>query len=91
LRRDFKRFAHNQHKSLSVVGRNLLCIINEVFALHRAHQPQQIKELFYLRRLRRVEKKMLYYLNLVPTLQECNQARRVVHGTFNYKVQYFEL
>jgi hypothetical protein len=31
-------------------------------------------------RLRRVQKKRLYYLNLVRTLQDCNQARRIAHN-----------
>lgn len=80
LRRDFKRFAHSRHKSLAIVGKNLLEIINEVFALHRSRRQQQIGELYYLRRVRKGQKKMLYYLKAVERLKECEQAHRVARN-----------
>jgi transposase len=77
LRRDFKRFAHSKHTSLAMVGKSLIEIIDLVFATHKCYKAEQIERLYYLRRMRKIQKKLLHYLKRVSCLQECEQARRV--------------
>lgn len=77
LRRDFKRFAHSKHTSLAIVGISLIEIIDLVFATHKCYKSNRIERLYYLRRMRKIQKKMLHYLKRVSQLQECEQARRV--------------
>ena len=77
LRRDFKRFAHSKHTRLAMVGKSLIEIIDLVFATHKCYKASKIKSLYYLRRTRKIQKKMLHYLKRVSQLQECEQARRV--------------
>jgi len=77
LRRDFKRFAHSKNTSLSRVGKSLIEIIDLVFATHHCFKMEQIDKLYYLRRMRKIRKKMLYYLKTVSNLEECEQAKRV--------------
>jgi transposase len=77
LRRDFKRFAHSRNLSLSKVGKSLIEIIDLVFAIHDDLRSNKIDRLYYLRRMRKIRKKMLYYLKKVSHLEQCDQARRV--------------
>lgn len=77
LRRDFKRFAHSKNLSLSKVGENLIEIIDLVFATYNCFKREKIEKLYYLRRMRKIKKKMLYYLKRVSHLEECEQAKRV--------------
>jgi transposase len=77
LRRDFKRFAHSKNLSLSKVGKSLIEIMDLVFAAHNGMRSGKIGRLYYLRRMRKIQKKMLYYLKEVSSLEQCNQARRV--------------
>lgn len=77
LRRDFKRFAHSKNLSLSKVGKSLIEIIDLVFATHNSLRAGKIDRLYYLRRIRKIQKKMLYYLKEVSNLEQCNQAKRV--------------
>jgi len=77
LRRDFKRFAHSKNLSLSKVGKSLIEIIDLVFATHNGMRSGKIDRLYYLRRIRKIKKKMLYYLKTVSNVEECEQAKRV--------------
>jgi transposase len=80
LRRDFKRFAHSNHTSVSMVGKSLLSTIDLVFAAHHGLQEGKLDKSYYLRRMRKLKKKMLYYLKHVSNIDDCNQARRVARN-----------
>src|SRR5690606_4533548 len=80
LRRDFKRFMHSKQVSLSMVGKNLMEIMDLVFATHNAYNYGKIDRLYYLRRMRKIKKRMLHYLKGISNLEECEQARRVANN-----------
>jgi transposase len=80
LRRDFKRFAHSKSESLSRVGKSLIETIDLVFATHNGLRNGKLGKLYYLRRMRKIKKKMLYYLKTVSHMEECEQARRVANN-----------
>ncbi len=80
LRRDFKRFAHSNNNSLSQIGRSLITIIDLVFATYNCFKAGKIDIIYYLRRMRKIQKKMLYYLKTVSNLEGCEQARRVANN-----------
>lgn len=77
LRRDFKRFLHSQNISLSEIGKNLIIIIDEVFATHNSYKSKKIEYFCYVVRMRNHKKQMLHYLKSVSMLEECEHARRV--------------
>lgn len=80
LRRDFKRFAHSRYASLGIFGQSLLEIIDLVFTIHKYYKAGKIDKAYYLRRMRKIQKKILYYLKRVSQLEECEQARRVANN-----------
>ena len=80
LRRDFKRFAHSKHISLSKVGNSLISIINNVFGIYNCMKAEKIDRLYYLRQMRKIKKGMLYYLKRISGIEECEQARRVANN-----------
>jgi transposase len=80
LRRDFKRFAHSQQMSLSILGNSLITMIDLVFATYNGYKANKIDRFYYLKRMRKNKKKMLHYLKRVSCLQECEQARRVANN-----------
>ena len=80
LRRDFKRFAHSQQMSLSILGNSLITMIDLVFATYNGYKGNKIDRFYYLKRMRKNKKKMLHYLKRVSCLQECEQARRVANN-----------
>jgi transposase len=55
----------------------LIETIDLVFGTHQGLEDGKIERLYYLRRMRKIKKKMLYYLKTVSHLEECEQARRV--------------
>jgi len=72
LIRDFKRFAHIRFTSLSMVGKSIVKIIDLVFASHNVYnRSKKIDRLYYLRRMRKIKKRMLHYLKTVLTKEEC--------------------
>ncbi len=77
LRRDFKGFAHSSEVSLSRLGESLVSIIDLVFDTHKVFRKKQISHSYYLRRIRKIKKKVLYYLKTIANLEEYEQARRV--------------
>ena len=77
LRRDFKRFAHSKEQSLSKMGLSLVKLIDLVFDTHRVFKNEKIDKLYYLRRMRKIKKKMNKYLKIVANLSQCRQAARV--------------
>jgi transposase len=80
LRRDFKRFAHSKQMSLSILGNNLITMIDLVFATYNGYKANKVDKFYYLKRMRKNQKKMLHYLKRVSQLQECEQARRVANN-----------
>lgn len=80
LRRDFKRFAHSRYESLSLLGKSLIDIIDIVFATHNGYKKEKIDRFYYLRRMRKLKKKMLHYLKRVRYTPECEQAQRVANN-----------
>jgi transposase len=77
LRRDFKRLMHSTNASLSMIGKSLLNTIDLVFATYHDFRTGKIDRLSYLRQMNELQKKMLYYLQNVSDLEECQHARRV--------------
>ncbi len=62
------------------MGKSLVEIIDLVFAVYHHFKMEKIDKLYYLRRMRKIKKKMLYYLKTVSNLEECEQARRVANN-----------
>jgi len=77
LRRDFKRFAHSSNKEISAVGIKLLDCIDLVFAAHKGYRRKKITNIFYKRRLRKLEKKMYSFLKNIRHQSSSIAAKRV--------------
>ncbi len=77
LRRDFKRFAYSSNKEIATVGKKLLDSIDKVFALHKAYKAEKIPKLYYLRNIRRIQKKMYSFLKKLRHESKLIQVQRV--------------
>lgn len=77
LRRDFKRFAYSKHNNLAEVGKNLLDIIDMVFRFYQLYKVGEIEKSRYLRIIKKINARMLYYLTDVLNINGCEHARRV--------------
>lgn len=77
LRRDFKRFAYSSNKEISGVGIKLLDCIDLVFAAHKGYKLGKITNIFYRRRLRKIEKKMYSFLKNIRHQSSSIAAKRV--------------
>jgi len=83
LNRDFQRFAHSRHEALSVYGRALEQIGYEVFVLEKAFKNQAIDHLFFMRRIRKLKKRMVYVLKGILRVPDCPHAHRVAQNLLN--------
>ena len=79
LRRDFKRFAHSQNRSLAKIGSDLLYITDTIFRLYNLHKENKLDQPRYLAIMRKIKKVMLYYLQDVSNT-EYIQAQRVANN-----------
>ena len=77
LRRDFKRFAHSSNQEISIVGIKLLDCIDLVFAAHKGFKSGKITNIFYRRRLKKIEKKMYSFLKKIRHQSNSIAAKRV--------------
>jgi transposase len=80
LRRNFKRFEHSRYQSLCMIGKSLIEIIDLVFATYNGYRANKIDKFYYLRRIRKIKKRMLHYLKRVSCMAECQQAQRVANN-----------
>lgn len=83
LKRDFQRFAHSRHETLAEHGRILEQISHEVFILEKSFKNQVIDHLFFIRRIRKLKKRMLYALKSVLNVPDCPHAHRVANNLLN--------
>ena len=83
LKRDFQRFAHSQNEALAEYGRILEQIGYEVFVLEKAFKNQNINNLFFMRQIRKLKKRLLYALKSILRVPDCPHAHRVAHNLLN--------
>lgn len=68
LRRDFKRFAHSQNRSLAKIGSDLLCITDTIFRLYNLHKENQLDQLRYLIIMQKVNRECYIICKMLPIL-----------------------
>ncbi len=83
LKRDFERFAHSRTEALAAYGRTLEQIGHEVFVLEKAFKIQAIDHLLFMRRIRKVKKRMIYALKGILRVPDCPHAHRVAQNLLN--------
>jgi transposase len=83
LKRDFQRFTHSQNDALAEYGRMLEQISYEVFSLEKVFKNQTIDSLFFIRRIRKLKKRMIYALKGILRVPECPHAHRVASNLLN--------
>jgi transposase len=83
LKRDFQRFAHSRNVALAAYGRILEQIGYEVFVLEKAFKTQAIDHLFFIRRIRKLKKRMIYALKGILRVPDCPHAHRVAQNLLN--------
>ena len=64
-------------------GRILEQISHEVFILEKSFKNQVIDHLFFIRRIRKLKKRMLYALKSVLNVPDCPHAHRVANNLLN--------
>lgn len=79
LRRDFKRFAYSQNRSLAKIGSDLLYITDTIFRLYNLHKANKIDQHRYLVIMQKVKNTMQYYLQDVANTDYL-QAQRVANN-----------
>lgn len=80
LRRDFKRFAHSSNADIAAIGKELLNKLDRVFAVYNAYKSKKIPKLYYLRKIRVVEKKMYSLLKKLRHESKLVQVRRIANN-----------
>lgn len=83
LKRDFQRFAHSRHEALAGYGSTLEQIGHEVFFLEKAFKTQALDHLFFIRRIRKLKKRMIYVLKGILRVPDCPHAHRVAQNLLN--------
>ena len=83
LKRDFQRFAHSRNEALAAYGRTLEEVGCEVFILEKAFKNQIIDNLFFIRRIRKLKKRMNYALKGILRVPNCPHAHRVAQNLLN--------
>ena len=83
LKRDLQRFAHSRNEALAEYGRILEQIGYEVFVLEKAFKEQVINNLFFIRRIRKLKKRMIYTLKGILRVPHCPHAHRVAQNLLN--------
>ena len=80
LRRDFKRFAHSSNAEIAKIGNKLLDSLDRVFVVYNGYRSKQIPNLYYLRKIREIQKKMYSLLKKLRHESELEQARRIANN-----------
>lgn len=83
LKRDFQRFAHSRDEALAGYGRTLEQISQEVFVLEKTFKNQIIDHLFFIRRIRKLKKRMIYALKGILCVPDSPHAHRVAQNLLN--------
>ena len=74
LSRDFERFAGSTHEEVKRYGIYLSDISRELFALKKALLAEEIEILFFLRRVKKLRRRSLKYLNEISYIDGLKQA-----------------
>lgn len=77
LAREFERFAHSSYVEVKYLGKSLRDIANELFVLKKALHQEQINMLRFLRRTKKLRRRMWYYLKTMSNKPELLQAARM--------------
>jgi transposase len=80
LKRDFQRFAHSQNPSLAQMGAILGQVSRDAFALERAFKNQTVDRLFFMRRIRKLKKRMVHTLKGILQDPNVPHAHRVAQN-----------
>ena len=74
LKRDFNRFAHSKNQEISKLGVYLGGILAELFALRNLLHKNELSALLFLRRMRKLRRRMYKYLKEIAALNDAKQA-----------------
>lgn len=77
LARDFERLAHSWNIDVKILGCYLRDVATELFALKKALLKNEIEDLRFIRRARKLRKRMWYYLKEISRLTKAIHATRV--------------
>jgi transposase len=77
LARDFSRFAHSSYHEIRTIGNFLEGVARELFALKTALAKDELSELYFLRRSRKLRRRTWHYLRDIAWQSEATQASRV--------------
>ncbi|WP_342265139.1 IS66 family transposase [Cardinium endosymbiont of Philonthus spinipes] len=80
LARDFERFAHSCHSGVKVLGFYLKKMASELFSLHRAFAKDTIELFTFLRRIRKLRKRIWYGLKAIASTPGAVHANRVARN-----------
>lgn len=83
LKRDFQRFAHSRNEALAAYGNILEQVGHGVFGLEKAFKNQTIEHLFFMRRIRKLKKRLIYALKGILRVPDCPHAHRVAQNLLN--------
>lgn len=74
LRRDFARFAHSENSFVREYGTYLTYGADELFTLKNALLSKEIEVLFFMRRVRKLRKRIWHYLGKISLLPDAKKA-----------------
>lgn len=77
LARDFERFAHSSNHNVKALGLHLKQVAYDTFTLRKLLIEEKVDQPLFLRRLRKLRKRLWYYLNGVANLDNAPHALRV--------------
>jgi transposase len=77
IQRDFERFAHSLNPSLPEQGKRLVELGQEVFALKKGLSREQIGEIFFLRRIKKIKKELAYIFKSILRIRGIPHGQRV--------------
>ena len=79
LQRDFERFAHSTHNELREIGERLVVLGKELFGLKGSLEKSLINERFFIRRIKKLKKRLSYFFKEILRIRGVTQAHRVVN------------
>ena len=77
LARDFERFSYSSYADVKYLGEHLSYITSELFGIKKAHTECKLSTIRFLRRARKLRKRMRYYLKTMSQKLEILQASRM--------------
>jgi len=91
LRRDFSRLSHSVYPEAREPGLHLERLCLELFSLKHHFERGQVDRLFFLRRCRRLRKKVHYYLNRLLDIPEAPRVHGVVKNLLKHESMMWRL